>query len=189
MCAGIILAGGIYPLIVCATVFFFASVEIAWAGITKGSAEYTSEDVVQFLLGFFAFGLLAGMVSMVYTTIVVAVTAPVVYEFVRSLRLRLDIVPLGAMLGGVVGLVAMLPVIVYVGFHPPPARHLFAELIIPLALGPGLTTIMGQIGGAWGGANSRRYGSPSRQQRWNRFLVKGLQPAYGGDFANSSWAT
>jgi hypothetical protein len=94
----------------------------------------------------------AGMVGLVWSAIVTFVTMPLVYLFVRSLRLRGNLIWFGAVWGGLIGFLAVFPLpmtMMGAAIHGPTFDDLLPVAIV-LAIGPGLTTIVGQLGGAWG---------------------------------------
>ena len=64
-------------------------------------------------------------------------------------RFAEDLVSLGAASGGLVGFVALLPITLSLPWTVGLSEA--GTLVLILAVGPGLTTILGQIGGAWGG--------------------------------------
>jgi hypothetical protein len=72
-----------------------------------------------------------------------------VYFFISSLDLRGSIVSLGAYCGGLVGFAAVLPFLMMVLVYEH-SEGLWAGVLL-LAFGPCLTTVLGQLGGAWGG--------------------------------------
>ena len=87
-------------------------------------------------------------IGLIWATIVSFAILPLVYLFVRSLELRGSIVRLGAFYGGLVGFVAVMPL--FLGALSDVGNSL-TELGMVVLLGPALTTIIGQAGGAWGG--------------------------------------
>ena len=105
---------------------------------------------------FWLFLLSAGMVGSIggiWTAFVSAMVLPLFYLFARSLRLRASFVWLGAIAGGLVGFVAILPL-----WLTTTSRGFDSSIVFLLfvALGPGLTTVFGQLGGAWGGQSAQR---------------------------------
>jgi hypothetical protein len=92
----------------------------------------------------------------IWSAVVTFVTMPVVYLFVRSLQLRGNVILFGAAWGGAVGFLAvfLIPLIVMSNLSAP--RDSLGEMIVALAAGPGLATIVGQLGGAWGGRRAIR---------------------------------
>jgi hypothetical protein len=148
----IALAGAAYPvilalgslLVIVATLF-----NLAFTGSPVQPNELGR--VVVFL---FVGGTVGAGIGLVWASIVCIVTLPLVYIFVLSLRLRGSLTRLGGFAGGLVGCVAVLP---FVHGVYSPARGTSAEFVFMLFVGPGLTTILGQIGGAWGGWRERWY--------------------------------
>jgi hypothetical protein len=73
-----------------------------------------------------------------------------VYFFSASLRLCGDIRLFGGAWGGLAGFVAVLPMALTLR----PSEVPLLAALLSLIVGPGLTTILGQIGGAWGARRS-----------------------------------
>jgi len=97
----------------------------------------------------FLYGVLCGaFVGFLWAGAVSLFVLPVMYMLARSLRISLGFTPLAACCGGVVGFVAVMPFIAMIthGDH-----WQWAGFAFVLTLGPGLTTILGQLGGAIGG--------------------------------------
>lgn len=86
-----------------------------------------------------------------WAVVVAAVTLPIVYLFVWSLRIRGSAVWLGAFCGGLVAFLATLPMIVFLTGEVFSDADVLWPLVMMLLFGPGLATVVGQIGGAWGG--------------------------------------
>jgi hypothetical protein len=130
---GIILAGGIYPVVV--------------AGLGSLLLLVSDPpDVAEFLVGavvIVIYSVITALAGLVWTNVVVVVTLPFVLLIVWSLRVRGSIVWLGAFWGGLVGFAAVLPFMFIGGIGN--------ELVTAILLGPALTTVIGQLGGAWGG--------------------------------------
>jgi hypothetical protein len=153
---GIMLSGGAYAIVL-ATIYLVALLGIiAWSlaadyPLGGGAAEAVAV-VIYAVVG----GAICSFIGVVWAAIASALTMPVVYLFLKSLRIRGSLVGLGAACGGLAGFVAVLPVVLSlpwsVGFD-----EAWAIALI-LALGPGLTTIIGQIGGAWGGRRAAYFG-------------------------------
>jgi hypothetical protein len=146
---GIMLSGGAYAIVLAAIYLIAALVFITWslaAGYPIGDG---AADVLTVLTSVVVGGVICSFVGVVWAAIVSALTMPVVYLFLKSLRIRGSLVGLGAACGCLVGFVAVLPVVLSlawsVGFD-----EAWAIAMI-LALGPGISTILGQIGGARGG--------------------------------------
>jgi hypothetical protein len=146
---GIILAGWAYPVVIASGYVVIGFVAILGRQFMGVSAI----GLVPFLLGSALIGVLyalfVGMIGMMWTFFVSLVTLPIVHAFVRSLQLNMSIVWLGAVAGGLVGFVAMLPLMLEIPGLMGSNNQWSAMLM--LVLGPGLTTILGQIGGGWGG--------------------------------------
>ena len=153
---GIMLAGGAYPIVLAAIYLVAVLVFITWSLTTGYPIGGGAGEVVAIIVYVIVGGAFCAFVGVIWATIASALTMPVVYLFLKSLRIRGSLVGLGAACGGLVGFVAVLPVVLSlplsIGFDE-------AETIaLILALGPGLTTILGQIGGAWGGRRAAYFG-------------------------------
>jgi hypothetical protein len=137
-------AGAAYPLVVAIgslTVVFtlFATNKLAWNEMGEAPAAIASYAVIGATIGLF------------WTGIVALGTLTFVYFFMRSLKVQVGFVRLGAFCGGLVGFVAIMPFILLVAGEAD-----LAGLVAALAVGPALATVVGQIGGAWGGYRVRR---------------------------------
>jgi hypothetical protein len=137
----IALAGTAYPVLLA-----FGYLIVAFGALITSNCTWSDfgNAITGTLVGSF-FG--AGF-GLIWTTIVVFAILPLVYLFVRSLELRGSIVRLGAFCGGLVGFVAIMPFFLGIMGGGPDS---LAELAVVGLLGPALTTIVGQLGGAWGG--------------------------------------
>ena len=142
---GIILAGGAYPLVLALfTLGYFVAVGVL------GVILYQDALPPAGFLGIVTIVGIGGALGGVLWVLVVSlVTTPVYYLFLWSMRLRASYVWLGATLGGLVGFVAVF-LFAFVMFIEQPFNDPWGTLIV-LVLGPGLTTVFGQVGGAWGG--------------------------------------
>ena len=84
-------------------------VAVLWSVLSGNSAGTSFEAAVTGLLSLGLYSIFAGMVGILWSGFVTAVTLPVIYLFVWSLKLRASIVWLGAFSGGLVGFIAALP--------------------------------------------------------------------------------
>ncbi len=146
---GIMLAGGAYPIVLTGTYLIAGLAYIVWAAFSGYPPGSIAQELGQIFLFLVAGGVFCAFIGVVWAAIASALTMPVVYLFLRSLRVRGSLVGLGAATGGLVGFVALLPIT----FALPWTVGLSdtGSLAIILGLGPGVTTLLGQIGGAWGG--------------------------------------
>ena len=146
---GIMLSGGAYPIILAAIYLIAALVFVTWSLTTGYPPGIGAAELVAVLVYVITGGAFCAFVGVIWAAIASALTMPVVYLFLKSLKIRGSLVGLGAACGGLVGFVALLPMLLSlpwtVGFDEA------GVIALILALGPGLTTILGQIGGAWGG--------------------------------------
>jgi hypothetical protein len=153
--SGIILAGGAYPFVVAVIGIVIGTIVTIWTVITGGEFPSPTGELIGGIVMAMTFAFMGGIGGIIWAAIVTMVTGPVVYLFVRSLRIRGNVVWLGAVWGGLVGFLAMMPATL-------PLLGSFREFgsatgfIIILAAGPGLTTIVGQVGGTAGGRNALR---------------------------------
>jgi hypothetical protein len=93
---------------------------------------------------------------------------------VRSFGLQVSLIPFGAFCGGLVGIAAIMPIIGIIGSDAD-----LAGVVFILIVGPALTTVVCQIGGAWGASRIRRepvVGSPLRSARF-QFGIRHLMIA------------
>ena len=147
--AGICVAGATYPTV--AFGLFWAGEVVAEA--VRYFAGLPSEtDVVEDLviIVMLPFATVAGLALAGVATLV---ATPLFYLF-RSLRLRISSLWSGAILGGLVGFVAVLSAVPVLLLAT--GADGFPVLLATAALGPGLTTVLGQAGGAWGGWRGTR---------------------------------
>lgn len=159
---GIILAGGVYPAVLAGMYSF--------AGLLHSLGSIGVGDIVGGAIILAMYTAFAAMVGCVWATVAMALTLPFVALVVYSLKLRGSIVRLGAFAGGLAGFVAVLPITLSVPLLNDTNDWMF--FLIWLGLGPLLTTVIGQAGGAWGAwrglraaarrGNRRRY-VPSSQ--------------------------
>jgi hypothetical protein len=146
---GISLAAAAYAIILAGVFLVFGLAQIVSVLWFRGLTSSDFEELALLPVLTLALGVFGAVPGMIWTALLSTITLPIVYLFVRSLKLRGSLVWLGAICGGLVGFLSVLPLIL--GLHLMNGlRDLWALLVI-LPLGPGLATITGQIGGAWGG--------------------------------------
>jgi hypothetical protein len=95
-----------------------------------------------------------GIVGFFWATTVCIIVLPVSYMVARSLRVRVGFSMLMAFNGGAVGFIAVMPFVLILNNQTD-----WSLLNWTLPLGPGLTTILGQLGGALGGRREMRINS------------------------------
>jgi hypothetical protein len=149
----IALAGAAYPVVLAFGMSLFIIAALFILPFTSGPVQ--ANDVVEPVVMVFLGGTVGAGIGLVWASIVCVGILPLVYLFVLSLQLRGSLIRLGAFAGGLVGFVAVLPFIC--GEYSPARGSSWPELIFLLLVGPGLTTILGQLGGAWGGWRERWY--------------------------------
>jgi hypothetical protein len=163
---GIALAGGAYPVILCAMAAAIGAGVSVWNLLFNFAAAPGLEDVGLGLLLLCVYAIIGALIGFAWSGMLSAATLPVVYLVAWSLRLRTGIVSMGAFGGGLVGFIAVLPLTLALrtaDFQTNPWLPLAAAV-----LGPGFTTILGQLGGAWGGNKSRE---ADAALDWRQFLV------------------
>lgn len=105
------------------------------------------------LMGFYA--LACALVGFLWCGLVMTVTLPVLHVLVWSLKPPAGIIAFGAFSGGLVGFIAVLPFLLI-------ADGIFSggtitDAVTMLLMGPALTTLLGQLGGAWGGWRAKHW--------------------------------
>jgi hypothetical protein len=147
------LAGAAYPVILALGSLLVIVAALFNLPFTRGLGQATDigEGVVMVFLG----GTAGAGIGLLWASVVCVAILPLVYLFVLSLQVRGSLIRLGAFAGGLVGLVAVMPFIW--GEYSFARGSSWPQLIFVLLVGPGLTTILGQLGGAWGGWRERWY--------------------------------
>jgi hypothetical protein len=148
---GIAFAGAVYPII-------FVVLGIGFQIFTTGSAPGPLEFAIMSL---FATPYLLGIASVGFALagLVMVAVLPVVHLVVWSLQPRVDLIRFGAFCGGLVGFMAVMPFFFKIasgGFGA--AGPTAGEVVTAVFMGPALTTVLGQIGGAWGGRRAVNWG-------------------------------
>jgi hypothetical protein len=146
---GIMLAGGAYPIVLTAIYLIVGFAFLVWTALSGYMPGSIAQELGQIFVFLVAGGVFCAFIGVVWAAIASALTMPVVYLFLRSLRVRGSLVGLGAASGGLVGFVALLPITLTLPWTVGLSDA--GSLVIILAFGPGVTTVLGQIGGAWGG--------------------------------------
>jgi hypothetical protein len=148
ICFGIMLAGAAYPVVVATILLAWVMVQIVaslnGASLLPRLSELAMAPI--FLTGYAVLGALLGVV---WAGVLSMITLPVVYLSVRSLKARGSLISLGALSGGLVGFIALLPLSLSVPWTV--SANDYSRLFVLLPMGPGLATVLGQVGGAWGG--------------------------------------
>ncbi len=149
---GIVLAGGAYPIVVAVIVLAFMLVVALLSARSIGGVD----DGLELVIAFGASTLAAALGGILWSGLVTALTLPIVYVVAWSLSLHTSIVRIGAFAGGLVGFICVLPLTLSVPWFD--FNGDFWEVVVMASLGPMLTTVLGQLGGAWGGSKSRELG-------------------------------
>jgi hypothetical protein len=172
---GICVAGGAYPTV--ALVLLLISevlVEAVDYLLHPGwPAVFDLYEVAEMLLNGAFFAVIGGVIGVFWTGIVSLIVVPLFYLFVRSMQLQASMARLGATCGGLVGFLAIGAVVIWmiVAEGPPQSWPRPSETLLMLALGPCLTTVLGQAGGAWGGWGAP--GGPSNAARRDALAAAG----------------
>jgi hypothetical protein len=146
---GIMLAGAAYPIVLGALGIVIGSIIIAWSLLAGMGLNSDWVQLVAFPMFAVAIGASLSIPALMWTAFVSGITLPVLYLVARSLRLKGSIARWGAAAGGCVGFACLLPVTLILPWNLDPSDVTLGVTIF--LLGPGLATIVGQIGGAWGG--------------------------------------
>ena len=148
---GICVAGGIYPVVL-VLLYDLLGLLIAVAGrFGVSSLRVGIGELLLFVPISISAAFVGATVGVMWTAIVALPTAAVFSLFVRSIRLRVGVVWLGAILGGLVGFLAatlLLTMVFREDFGGPPIS--LWQVLLIIAAGPCMTTVLGQAGGAWG---------------------------------------
>ena len=113
--------------------------------ILFGVNVLTADGLVEALGAILAAILFSISVGIVWCGVATMFVMVFVWYFVRSLQLRPSWIRLGTFTGGLVGCIATIP---FMGVVTEMSDR--SEIAVLLFLGPGLTTMAGQLGGAWG---------------------------------------
>ncbi|MCC7474474.1 MAG: hypothetical protein IT425_03695 [Pirellulales bacterium] len=153
---GIIAAGGVYSILftMAYAAFYSAVFFFAWG---RGESLYL-EEVIEIVGAVVVVGGIGIVAGLLWTMVVTAITLPLTHLVTRSLSLRSNLASRGAFIGGLVGFIATLPFwVIEIG-----GLSDFWRITLTAPLGPGIATIIGQFGGAWGARRTiRKY----RRQR------------------------
>jgi hypothetical protein len=173
---GIALAGGLYPIVL-ALMLLLTVVGVEITAILSGSVGELREphfwEAVFLVLEVL---LICACMGTLWAGLVALCTLPVAFLFVRTLGVRVNVIRFGAVCGGTVGLLAVMPPLVC---GDPMVD--WPVLIAWFVLGAVVATPLGQLGGAWGGSRvATQYWpeegdrSAAAKQRWFQFGLKQL---------------
>jgi hypothetical protein len=149
----IALAGAAYLVVLALGMSVIIIAALVYLPFSGGPAQ--PKDVGEGVAIVVLVGTIGAGIGLIWASIVCLAVLPLVYLFVLSLRLHGSLIRLGAFAGGLVGFVAVMPFIW--GEYSPARAGSWPQTIFVLLVGPGLTTILGQLGGAWGGWRERWY--------------------------------
>jgi hypothetical protein len=147
---GIMAAGGAYPLLVSATSIVVFAIQMLWSTVTPNAVEPLSLIPLTML-----YAIMLAFVGICWSGIATLVVMPIFYLFVKSLKWRADFVTLGAICGGLVGFLSVLPFMLF-PLVAARGEMQVAALLLVFTMGPAATTVLGQLGGAWGAQRSDR---------------------------------
>jgi hypothetical protein len=147
ICYGIMYAGAAYPLAITALLLAWFILQVLMNIGQMSPANFVELTIIPLYIAIYAV-FVAGL-GLIWTGVLSMITLPVVYLVVQSLKLHGNLIWLGAFAGGLVGFIAVLPFIMSLAWIAGPSE--LWHLLIAIPLGPGLATVFGQIGGAWGG--------------------------------------
>ena len=134
----IVFAVAAYPIVLGIGATIVAFVSCAMNNLRMSELQ----DTLGLIVSFAFFGTVIGLYWAAIVTIGVLMF---VYYFVRSLGLHVGFIWRGAFCGGLVGFVAVAPIAFVVAIEAD-----LREIVTILLAGPGLATVVGQIGGTWG---------------------------------------
>ena len=147
ICYGIMYAGAAYPLAITALLLVWFVLRFVMNIGQMSPADFVELAIVPLYI--VAYAIFVAGLGLIWTGVLSMITLPVVYWVVRSLKLHGNLIWLGAFAGGLVGFIAVLPFTMSLAWIAGPSE--LWHLLIAIPLGPGLATVFGQIGGAWGG--------------------------------------
>lgn len=145
--SGISQAGGIYPILL--GTIFLVILSIGGVSALLHGARVEWEMILGLVVGVPMSAMISGIAGLIWAGIVALICEVVIHLFLRSMKLRPSFIWLGAVTGGLAGFVAVLPVAFQIASMIMAGDALGAFMVF--FVGPGLTTILGQLGGARGG--------------------------------------
>jgi hypothetical protein len=160
----IALSGGAYAMFLAVVQYTLSMTFFALSNQLGSLSAGLAEKAVMFLmilLGTVLQLVFFAVAGIVLASIVSLFTLPIVYLVVLSLKIRGSVIWLGAFCGGLVGFLSALPFIGGIAFSASQgATDVFWFVVIGLLVGPCLTTVFGQIGGARGGLRAAQQAYP-----------------------------
>lgn len=164
--AWVCVAGAAYGLLLCGigTVLNL----VLWLIALGSNNPQPTMWLVQIAITFSLTAIVAIFGGAIYAGIAALITLPICFLFIRSMRLSASVVWIGACCGGIVAFVSMTPLLFGTPLIESGKLGVTETLIV--ALGPGLSTIVGQVGGSWGAYRAVR-----------RSTIKVLRAAMNGE--------
>lgn len=146
----IILSGGAYPAVLIVSYFVLGNIVMLF----NGNIQQTMNAGDIFMAGLLGIplSLFGGILGILWFGFVTIVTLPVMHLIVWSLKIKPNWVRLGAFCGGLVAFLAVFPLTMQIPKMV--AVGSAGGAFVAMCMGPGLATIVGQIGGARGGDNA-----------------------------------
>jgi hypothetical protein len=150
-----------------------SGVVLLWNILVVGQIGAQASDWFGVVMGASSFAATGACFGLVWSLFVAAVTGPVVYFVARFVGYRGSILWLGAFWGGLVGFVCALPVPAMAFAMPIATRQSDAigYVLVGIAIGPAMTTILGQIGGAAGAMNAIGNYRKKQRNRLGRWIA------------------
>lgn len=180
-----ILAAGVYALLLSAVGLSVSCIKCLTYGFS--SSPYTATDWLWMLL----YIPVACVGCIFWVGMIAAVTLPILHLVVRSLELKISFARLGAFAGGFLVFIATLPI----SLDWPQMQRNFGwkEVARVMLMGPAVATIVGQIGGAYGGLRASRRAEDQREIRrrlvqlgWRQATSNSQSPDPGESSVNNN---
>lgn len=157
---GVIFAGGTYPILLGAGLVLVQAVAL----LRSGTLDDWLAAVFFCAVGAPTAAAAVGIAGMAWAGLVTVLALPLAILFCWTLNLRPKLVRLGATFGGLVGFLAVTPVV-----NELPQLFQLGEswrAVLMIVCGPGVTVPLGQLGGALGArsGSSQAYGHAARHR-------------------------
>ncbi|HVT29078.1 MAG TPA: hypothetical protein VHE81_13775 [Lacipirellulaceae bacterium] len=171
---GVIFAGGAYPIVIGVGGVAVSLCEGVWSLLHGVPADWDSAPAIIATAPFIACAV--AVVGMFLTGVIAVFTFPLAHLFLWSLALPANPIRVGAWYGGLVGFIGVLPVSLAASGDVNSSTGWWAWFV--LAMGPGLTMPLGQLGGTLGGRRAWQE-AVERDARYRRLAAEwqtGLDP-------------